>query len=149
MMQKAQSSIEEVPYCFSGSSIKFQGHMGWKIDDLNPISVRLLGPSQLSNAPVDLVIVVFQSSNNHSMLFFNQMIMQISWFLRVCKQFIFISLVLFVNFWSFVYSVIIYWETKYLLHIEVLKNGTILQITFSNDFLLCKVLYLYFTEDCS
>ena len=36
-----------------GSSIKFQGHTGWKIDDLNPIWVRLLGSSQLSN-PSDL-----------------------------------------------------------------------------------------------
>ena len=42
-----------MPYCFLGSSIKFQGHMGWKIDDLNPIWVRLLGRSQLSN-PSDL-----------------------------------------------------------------------------------------------
>ena len=40
MMHKAWFSIEEVPYYFSGSSIKFQGHMGWKIDDLNPIWVR-------------------------------------------------------------------------------------------------------------
>ena len=38
-----------MPYCFFGSSIKFQGHKGWKIDDLNPIWVRLLGRSQLSN----------------------------------------------------------------------------------------------------
>ena len=42
-----------MPYCFFGSSIKFQGHTGWKIDDLNPIWVRLLGQSQLSN-PSDL-----------------------------------------------------------------------------------------------
>ena len=26
MMHKAWSSIEEVPYCFSGSSVKFLGH---------------------------------------------------------------------------------------------------------------------------
>ena len=52
-MQKASSSIEEVPVCFSGASIKFQGHTGWKIDDFNPIGVRLLGRSQLSN-PSDL-----------------------------------------------------------------------------------------------
>ena len=39
-----------MPYYFSGSSIKFQGHTGWKIDDLNPIWVRLLGRSQLSNS---------------------------------------------------------------------------------------------------
>ena len=42
-----------MPDCFSGSSIKFQGHTGWKIDDLNPIWVGLLGRSQLSN-PSDL-----------------------------------------------------------------------------------------------
>ena len=52
-MHKTWYSIEEVPYYFSGSSIKFQGHTGWKIDDLNPIWVRLLGRSQLSN-PSDL-----------------------------------------------------------------------------------------------
>ena len=37
----------------SRSSIKFQGHMGWKMDDLNQILVRLQGWSQLSN-PSDL-----------------------------------------------------------------------------------------------
>ena len=45
--------IEEVPYCFPRSSIKFQGHTGWKIDDLDKIWARLLGRSQLSN-PSDL-----------------------------------------------------------------------------------------------
>ena len=49
MMHKAWCSIKEVPCYFSGSSIKFQGHTGWKIDNLNPIWVRLLGRSQLSN----------------------------------------------------------------------------------------------------
>ena len=52
---KAWSSIEEVPCCFLGSSIKFQGHKGWKIDDFNPIWVRLLGRSQLSNPQICLV----------------------------------------------------------------------------------------------
>ena len=33
----------------SRSSMYFRGHAGWKINDLNPISVRLLGRSQLSN----------------------------------------------------------------------------------------------------
>ena len=32
--------LKEVPYYFSGSSIKFQGHTGWKIYNLNPIWVR-------------------------------------------------------------------------------------------------------------
>ena len=36
MMQKAWSSIGEMPYCFSRSSIKFQGHMWQKIDDCDP-----------------------------------------------------------------------------------------------------------------
>ena len=53
MLHKAWSSIEEVLYCFLGSSIKFQGHTGWNIDDLNTIWVRLLGRLQLSN-PSDL-----------------------------------------------------------------------------------------------
>ena len=53
MMHKAWCSIEEVPYYFSGSYIKFRGHTGWRIDDSNSIWERLLGLSQLSN-PSDL-----------------------------------------------------------------------------------------------
>ena len=34
MMHKAWSNIEEVPYLFSRSSVKFQGHTGQKIADL-------------------------------------------------------------------------------------------------------------------
>ena len=44
------------PDCFSRSSVKFLGHMGWKISDLNQVWacwVSLLGWSQLSN-PSDL-----------------------------------------------------------------------------------------------
>ena len=37
MMHKAWRSTEEMPYCFSRSSIKFQGNTGWKMDDLNPV----------------------------------------------------------------------------------------------------------------
>ena len=36
MMQKAWSSIEEVPYCFSRSSVKFQGHTALKIIAFDP-----------------------------------------------------------------------------------------------------------------
>ena len=36
MMHKAWSSIEEVPYCFSRSSVKFQGHMALKIIEFHP-----------------------------------------------------------------------------------------------------------------
>ena len=50
MMHKAWCSIEEVPYYFSRSSIKFQGHTGWKINDLDQIWARLLiSWLQLSN----------------------------------------------------------------------------------------------------
>ena len=38
-------SIEEMSCCVSRSSITFQGHTGWKFDDLNPIWVRLLLPN--------------------------------------------------------------------------------------------------------
>ena len=37
MMHKAWSGMNEVPYCLSRSSVKFQGHMGRKIGDLSPI----------------------------------------------------------------------------------------------------------------
>ena len=36
MMHKAWSSIEEVPYCFSRSYIKFQGHTALKIFEFDP-----------------------------------------------------------------------------------------------------------------
>ena len=36
MMDNAWSKIEEVPYCFSKSSVKFQSHMGQKIADFDP-----------------------------------------------------------------------------------------------------------------
>ena len=36
MMHKAWSSIEEVPYCFSRSSVKFQGHTALKIVEFDP-----------------------------------------------------------------------------------------------------------------
>ena len=51
MIHKAWCGIEEVPYYFSKSYIKFQGHTGWKIDDLDQIWARLLGRLQLSNPP--------------------------------------------------------------------------------------------------
>ena len=36
MMLKTWSGIGDVPYCFSMSSIKFQGHPGWKIGEFDP-----------------------------------------------------------------------------------------------------------------
>ena len=41
MMRKAWSSIEEVPYCFSRSSVKFQGHTGQTIIDFKLNSIYL------------------------------------------------------------------------------------------------------------
>ena len=35
-MHKASSSVEEVPYCFSRSSVKFQGHTTLKIAEFDP-----------------------------------------------------------------------------------------------------------------
>ena len=67
MMHKGWRSIEEEPYCFSRSSIKFQGHTGCKIDDFNPIWVRLQGRSQLSNAQICLVL--FLIWHNESLTF--------------------------------------------------------------------------------
>ena len=57
MKNKGWCCKEDVPYYFSGSSIKFQGH-GRKINDFNPIWVRLLSKSQLSN-PSDLPYYCF------------------------------------------------------------------------------------------
>ena len=36
VMHKAWSSIEEVPYCFSRSNVKFQGHTAQKMVDFDP-----------------------------------------------------------------------------------------------------------------
>ena len=58
---KASGSINDVPCCFSRSSVKIQGHTGWNID-LNLIIyinwARLQGQSQLSN-PSDLLYSLF------------------------------------------------------------------------------------------
>ena len=53
MMHKAWSSIEEVPYCFLRSSIKFQGHTGKKIANFDPNWVFPDCNSSLSS-PMDL-----------------------------------------------------------------------------------------------
>ena len=52
MMHKASCNVEEVPYNFWGHPSNFKV-TGWKVDDLNPLWLRLLGQSQLSN-PSDL-----------------------------------------------------------------------------------------------
>ena len=54
MVHNAKRGKEELPYWSPRPSVEFQGHMGWKIDDLNPpIWIRLLGQSLLTN-PSDL-----------------------------------------------------------------------------------------------
>ena len=65
MIHKAWCSIEEVPYYFSMSYINFQGHTGWKIDELDQIWARLLGRSQLSN-PSDLPCFYYNSKFKQS-----------------------------------------------------------------------------------
>ena len=37
IMHKAWSGIEEVPFCFSRSPVKYQGHTGWNVNDLAPL----------------------------------------------------------------------------------------------------------------
>ena len=53
MIHKAWSSIEEVPYCFARSSVKFQGYMGQKIADFYPNWAFPDCNSNL-NSPMDL-----------------------------------------------------------------------------------------------
>ena len=51
MMHNAWRSIEEEPYCLSRSSIKFQGHMGQKNDDWNPILSKITRPITAIKSP--------------------------------------------------------------------------------------------------
>ena len=50
MMHRAWSSIEEVPYCFSRSSVKFQGHTALKIVEFYPNRAFLDCNSSLKSA---------------------------------------------------------------------------------------------------
>ena len=76
MMHKACCSINEVPCCYYKSSIKIQGHTGWKINDLNPIWIRLLGRLQLSN-PSDLPCFIF--SCKHGSWYCYQQCLAMTW----------------------------------------------------------------------
>ena len=62
-----RNHIGEVPYCSSSSSIKFQGHAGQKINDFNPVSIRLLCRSQLPN-PSDLPCLFWKVARNLEIL---------------------------------------------------------------------------------
>ena len=77
MMHKAWSSIEEVPYCFSMSSVKFQGHTGSKIADFNP---TLVFPDCNSSFNSPMLVNDAQSLQWHrrGVLLFFKVICQIS-----------------------------------------------------------------------
>ena len=69
MMHKAWRSIEEVPHCFSRSSIKFEGYMGKKMDD----SIQILSKITRSVADIkSLRFALFKIIRqiSRSMLFF-------------------------------------------------------------------------------
>ena len=51
MMHTAWSSIEDVPYCFLRSSVKFQGHTALKIVEFDP-NWRFLDCSSSLNSPM-------------------------------------------------------------------------------------------------
>ena len=53
MMHKAWSSIGEVPYCFSRSPVKLQGHTGQKIADFDP-NWAFAGCNSSLNSPMAL-----------------------------------------------------------------------------------------------
>ena len=62
MMHKAWCSREEVPYCISGSSIKFQGHTGWKIGNLKPILSKITRPVAAIKS-LRFAFLIFMSHN--------------------------------------------------------------------------------------
>ena len=53
MTHKAWCCLEEVPYCFSRSSVKFQGHTGQKIADFDP-NWAIPGCNSSLNSPMAL-----------------------------------------------------------------------------------------------
>ena len=72
-MHKGWSSMEEVPYCFWGLSVKFQGHTGQIIAKFDSIVVKVLCANQW-NEPVgsylkltDIVWVGFQKQKPNTM----------------------------------------------------------------------------------
>ena len=95
---------EEVPYCFLGSSIKFQGHTGRKMDDSDPIWVRLVGRSQLSN-PSDWPCL-FQT-NRASVL----PATDFAWSFNASALSAFGDLICLDN--SFIFAVIVFWSSRH------------------------------------
>ena len=66
MMHKARRSTEEEPYCFSRSSIKFEGHTDRKFDDLNPILSKI---TRLVAAIKSLRFALFVKETSFAALF--------------------------------------------------------------------------------
>ena len=60
VMLKACRSIGDVPYCFWRSSIKYQGHTGRKISNLNPILSKI---ARLVAAIKSLRFALFQNTH--------------------------------------------------------------------------------------
>ena len=53
-----------MPYCFSRSSIKFQGHTGGNIDDLNPILSKITRPvAAIQSLKLALLLSIKDVSN--------------------------------------------------------------------------------------
>ena len=71
MMHKAWSNIEGVPYCFSRSSVEFQGHTGQKIADFRTVTWVLIN-QWLSNDAQSL------KQHRRGALLFFKIILQIS-----------------------------------------------------------------------
>ena len=72
MMHTAWSSIEEVSCCFARSFFNFEYHTRRKINDLNPIWVRLLGRSQYQISQIGLVICAMSSLLGIGILLFQK-----------------------------------------------------------------------------
>ena len=70
MMHKAWRSIEEVPYWFSSLLIKFDGHTGWIIKNLNPIWVTSRPVAALK--PLRLALLYSKLLNWHKWVIDNQ-----------------------------------------------------------------------------
>ena len=54
MMHRASSSIVEVPYCFSRSSVKFQGHTALKVVEFDP-NWAFPGCNSSLNSPMAMI----------------------------------------------------------------------------------------------
>ena len=112
MMHKVWSCIEEAPYCFSGSFVKFQGHAGQKIADFNPnlvfpdynfILISQMAMKWCSQLDIDhkfitgiyhkvddfnfeVISYPFPQSNVHSMLGYSTYYSQLIRFFKLCNN---------------------------------------------------------------